>query len=128
MSRFILALKSALASTYRIPTLVFDEIDVGVGGTALGAMADKLYQIAADHQVILVTHAAQVASRADCHYLIDKQVENSSTFVQVTRLQQETREQEIARMLGGYQYSDITLQHARELLKRGYIFIDNRES
>lgn len=118
ISRFILALKSALASTYRIPTLVFDEIDVGVGGTALGAMADKLYQIAADHQVILVTHAAQVASYAHCHYLIDKQVENNSTFVQVTRLQQETREQEIARMLGGYQYSDITLQHARELLKR----------
>lgn len=118
ISRFILALKSALASTYRIPTLVFDEIDVGVGGTALGAMADKLYQIAADHQVILVTHAAQVASYAHCHYLIDKQVENNSTFVQVTRLQQETREQEIARMLGGYQYSDIILQHARELLKR----------
>ena len=118
ISRFILALKSALASTYRIPTLVFDEIDVGVGGTALGAMADKLFQIAADHQVILVTHAAQVASYAHCHYLIDKQVENNTTFVQVTRLKQETREQEIARMLGGYQYSNITLQHARELLKR----------
>jgi len=118
ISRFILALKAALASTYRIPTLVFDEIDVGVGGTALGAMADKLYQIAANHQVILVTHAAQVASYAHCHYLIDKQVKNNSTFVQVTRLQEETREQEIARMLGGYQYSDITLQHARELLKR----------
>lgn len=118
LSRFVLALKTVLARVYQVPTMIFDEIDVGVGGSALTAMARKLSQLAASHQVILVTHSAQVASFADAHYLIEKQVENETTFTRVKVLNQKEREQEIARMLSGDNLSPLTLEHAREMLKQ----------
>lgn len=115
LSRFVLALKTVLARVYQVPTLIFDEIDVGVGGSALTAMARKISQLAASHQVILVTHSAQVASFAHTHYLIEKQVENEHTFTRVRELDGEKRVQEIARMLAG-DNSPLTLEHAREML------------
>lgn len=118
LSRFVLALKTVLARVYQVPTMIFDEIDVGVGGSALTAMARKLSSIADSHQVILVTHSAQVASFADNHYLIAKQVENETTFTRVKVLDDKGREQEIARMLSGDSFSPLTLEHAREMLKQ----------
>ena len=117
LSRFVLALKTVLAEVYQVPTLIFDEIDVGVGGSALTAMARKIRQLAESHQVILVTHSAQVASFAHTHYLIEKQVENNHTFTRVRELEGEKRVQEIARMLTGDIFSPLTLEHAREMLR-----------
>jgi DNA repair protein RecN (Recombination protein N) len=114
ISRFILALKKALADIYEIPTLIFDEIDVGLGGTALNAMARKLAELSLSHQVILVTHSPQVASCADRHFIIRKYVEGEKTFTRVDQLAEEEKIKEIARMLGGECYSDVTLQHARK--------------
>jgi len=115
LSRFVLALKTVLAEVYQVPTLIFDEIDVGVGGSALTAMARKISELATSHQVILVTHSAQVASFAHTHYLIEKQVENEHTFTRVRELNGEKRVQEIARMLTG-DTSPLTLEHARAML------------
>ncbi|MGI6453363.1 MAG: DNA repair protein RecN [Syntrophomonadaceae bacterium] len=116
ISRFVLALKKALAEVYQVPTLIFDEIDVGVGGTALNAVALKLYQLASSHQVILVTHSPQVAAYADTHYLIEKTTEKGTTFTYVKKLMGEDRVCELARMLGGENYSPVALKHARELI------------
>lgn len=116
LSRVVLALKKALAAVYNLPTLIFDEIDVGVGGTSLTAMARKLGELADRHQVILVTHSPQVAAYARRHFLIEKQQERDFTLVNVQILDREGRVHELARMLGGENYSELTLQHAREML------------
>lgn len=116
LSRVILAIKTALADTYQVPTLIFDEIDVGVGGTSLTAMARKLKQLSDSHQVILVTHAPQVAAYAQIHHFIQKEVINGQTLTRVRLLQGEERIAELARMLSGESITDITLEHAREML------------
>lgn len=116
LSRVILAIKTALADTYQVPTLIFDEIDVGVGGASLSAMARKINQLAGSHQVILVTHAPQVAAYAHTHYLIQKEVCDGQTLTRVRLLQDEERVAELARMLSGESITDITLQHAREMI------------
>ena len=117
-SRFILALKKALAGVHMIPTLIFDEIDVGVGGTALIAMANKLHELAADHQIILVTHSPQIASQAHQHLLIEKSSDEDKTVTTVRELGVEARVEEIARMLEGEDFSLLALEHAREMLSR----------
>jgi len=117
MSRFVLAMKAALAGIYMVPTLIFDEIDVGVGGSALSAMARKLAELANNHQVILVTHAPQVAAYASVHYQIDKVVDDGTTTTVVKALDHEERVRELARMLAGDEHSELTLQHAREMLE-----------
>lgn len=117
ISRFVLVLKKALAEVYNVPTLIFDEIDVGVGGTALNAMARKLYELSRNHQVILVTHAAQVAGYADQHFCIEKEVIDQKTYTKVKELSDNEKIQEIARMMDGENYSPLSLEHAREILK-----------
>lgn len=117
-SRFILALKKALAGIYMIPTLIFDEIDVGVGGTALVAMASKLYELSLEHQLILVTHSPQIASLAHQHFLIEKASSEDCTLTTVRELEAEARVEEIARMLEGEDFSPLALEHAREMLTR----------
>ena len=116
LSRVILAIKTALADTYQVPTLIFDEIDVGVGGTSLTAMARKLKQLSDAHQVILVTHAPQVAAYAGVHHFIQKEVYDGQTLTRVSLLQGEERVAELARMLSGETITNITLQHAREMI------------
>jgi DNA repair protein RecN len=116
ISRFILALKTALADVYRIPTLIFDEIDVGLGGTALNAVARKLAELAQSHQLILVTHSPQVASYGDKNFTIEKYVKDDKTFTRVRCLDSSAKEMEIARMLDGENYSELTLKHAREMI------------
>lgn len=124
ISRFVLALKTALAEHYEMPTLVFDEIDVGVGGAALTSMAREIAKLSRSHQVILVTHSAQVASYARVHYQIDKTVAQNRTSTSVQRLEGEERVEELARMLAGDEPSEVSLQHAREMLEERGEHID----
>ena len=116
LSRVMLALKSILAEVDRVPVLVFDEIDAGIGGVVASAVAKKLANIAERHQVFVVTHLPQVASRARGHLLVEKAQDLLGTTAAVTLLEGEARVHEIARMLGGDPESATSREHARELL------------
>lgn len=115
LSRIMLAMKSLLAEVDEVGTLIFDEVDTGVGGRALHAVGEKMAQIGANRQVITVTHAPQVASFAKNHYLIKKEVKGNRTFTRINKLDYNGRLQELSRMLGGQ--STVALNHAQELLK-----------
>jgi DNA repair protein RecN (Recombination protein N) len=119
MSRVMLAIKSATSEADRIPTLVFDEIDVGVGGRTAEVIADKLALLSKKSQVLCITHLPQIASRAGNHYCIEKQLHNGRTVVRVHRLSMEERVEEIARMLGGAKTTETALRHATEMLASG---------
>ena len=119
LSRIMLALKSILASVDQVPVLVFDEIDSGVGGVVATSVAGKLSEVAERHQVFVVTHLPQVASRADAHLLVEKGGGGGITRTVVRALVEEARVEEIARMLGGDPESEASRQHARELLTSG---------
>jgi DNA repair protein RecN (Recombination protein N) len=116
LSRVMLALKSILAAVDQVPVLVFDEIDAGVGGVVASAVAEKLREVGRRHQVFVVTHLAQVASRATCHLLVEKGDEGDVTTSSVRALAGEERVKEVARMLGGDPESSTSREHARELL------------
>jgi DNA repair protein RecN (Recombination protein N) len=116
LSRVMLALKSILAGVDHVPVLVFDEIDAGIGGVVASAVAQKLSEVATRHQVFVVTHLAQVASRAANHLLVEKGDGDGVTAAGVRPLEGEARVEEIARMLGGDPGSATSRQHARELL------------
>ncbi len=119
LARFLLALKVALADRGSAPTLVFDEIDTGVGGAVADAIGVRLTQLARDVQVLAVTHAPQVAARADRHYLIGKDaLENGRRVtVRVTELTAERRREEIARMLAGAEITNEARAAAARLIK-----------
>ncbi len=116
ISRVMLAIKSALARQEALPTMVFDEIDVGVGGRTASVLADKMANLSQTTQILCITHLAQIASRGQQHFYIEKQSEEKSTHVTVVPLSQEERVLEIARMIGGTNLTDTVLQHAREML------------
>jgi DNA repair protein RecN (Recombination protein N) len=116
LSRVMLALKTALARLDGIPTLIFDEIDAGIGGRVARQVGEKLARVAAQHQVFVVTHLPQIASRADHHLLVQKSERDGMTATYVDVLTRETRVREVARLLGGDPESDVSLDHARELL------------
>ncbi|NNL30951.1 MAG: DNA repair protein RecN, partial [Gemmatimonadetes bacterium] len=117
LSRIMLALKSVLASVDRVPVLVFDEIDAGVGGVVATSVAEKLAEVAQRHQVFVVTHLPQVAARASGHLLVEKSAADGLTTTSVRRLEGDARVEEIARMLGGDPESETSREHARELLR-----------
>ena len=116
LSRVMLALKTILARLDQVPTLVFDEIDAGIGGRVAVQVAAKLRQVAEHHQVFAITHLPQIASRAQHHLLVEKIEQDGSTLTRVTPLKEDERIRELARMLGGDPESSTSLQHARELL------------
>jgi DNA repair protein RecN (Recombination protein N) len=116
LSRIMLALRSLLASKHS-ETFIFDEIDSGLGGEAAFHLAERLKMLAADHQVLCVTHLHQVAAAADWHFFVEKQVINGKTQAAVRLLEGEGKVQELARMMGGERKSAAVLQHARELLQ-----------
>lgn len=118
ISRFILALKAALADEYRIPTLIFDEIDMGIGGSSLYALARKIQELAGQHQLIIITHSPQLASFADHHYLIEKERQGGRNSVRLQSLNEEQRLRELARMQEGDDYSPLALEHAKEMIDR----------
>jgi DNA repair protein RecN (Recombination protein N) len=119
LSRVMLALKSVLAEVDRVPVLIFDEIDAGVGGVVAAAVGAKLGQVAGRHQVFVVTHLAQVAARGEHHLLVEKAARDGVTSAAVRPLGGDARVQEIARMLGGDPESAKSRAHARELLAAG---------
>ncbi|UCC27136.1 MAG: DNA repair protein RecN [Gemmatimonadales bacterium] len=116
LSRVMLALKTVLAEVDQVPTLVFDEIDAGIGGTVAHGVAETLSQVARHHQVFVITHLAQLASRAEAHLLVEKGSEKGIATTRVECLAGEDRIHEIARMLGGDPGSEASLEHARSLL------------
>jgi DNA repair protein RecN (Recombination protein N) len=116
LSRIMLAMKSIFARIDQIPVLVFDEVDTGVSGRAAQAIAEKLSQLSRSCQVFSITHLPQVASMADAHYSIHKEVEGERTFTQVTDLSLEGRVEELARMIGGAQITATSKQHSEEML------------
>jgi DNA repair protein RecN (Recombination protein N) len=115
MARVMLALKTVLAAEDEIPVLIFDEVDANVGGETANAVGEKMRQIAAKRQVFCITHLPQVASAADAHYVVTKQVKNGRTISEITLLDKKSRVTELARMLGGQ--SDAARKHAEALLK-----------
>ncbi|NLX64517.1 MAG: DNA repair protein RecN [Clostridiaceae bacterium] len=119
MSRVMLAIKTILADIDAIPTLVFDEIDTGVSGKAASKLGEKLKTVAKGHQVICITHHAQIASQANTHYLIEKEEKSGRTLTLVKKLEGADRENEIIRLLSGEHATEAAKKLARELLVQG---------
>jgi len=114
ISRVMLALKTVMAGADRVPTLIFDEVDTGIGGLTAQILGQKLSAVAKTAQVICVTHLPQIASRADNHLSVEKILEGERTAIRVHEVEGESRVQEIARMLGGAEAAE---EHAREMLR-----------
>jgi DNA repair protein RecN (Recombination protein N) len=115
VSRVMLALKSALGAADDTPILVFDEVDAGIGGATATAVGRRLALIARDHQVLVVTHLAQVAAFADHHVVVTRSAHDGRATTTVSTVEGEDRVTEIARMLSGTD-SDASTEHARQLL------------
>ena len=118
ISRFLLALKSALAEADTIPVLIFDEIDIGIGGRSGEVIGRKLRSLARSHQVICVTHLPQIAAFADAHYNVSKKTVGGRTVSTIVALKGEDRCKELAAMLGGPSYTPSALTAARELIEK----------
>jgi DNA repair protein RecN (Recombination protein N) len=119
MSRIMLALKTILARQDAVPTLVFDEVDAGIGGRVALQVGEKMREVAGSHQVFAITHLPQIAARANVHLRVSKAERGGRTATEVDTLADDERVREIARMLGGDPESAVSLEHARELLERG---------
>ncbi len=117
LSRVMLALKAILARVDQVPTLIFDEIDAGIGGQVATLVAARLQEVARYHQVFVITHLPQLASRARSHLLVEKTEGDGLAATSVDELEGEARVREIARMLGGDPESETSRDHARELLE-----------
>ncbi len=117
LSRIMLSIKNVLADRDNIQTLIFDEVDTGVSGSAAQKIGKKLAQVAENRQVIVVTHLAQVASFARNHLFISKAAREERTFTTIRPLSREERVRELARISGGEKISEIALQHAEEMLR-----------
>lgn len=116
ISRIMLALKIIFSKVDNISVLIFDEIDTGIAGETVKKVAEKLKMISDDVQVICVTHSPQIAAKGNQQFFIKKEVENKITETKVVPLNEEERVREIARMISGDDYSDISIQHAKEIL------------
>ncbi len=116
LSRIMLAIRCVLSARDGGDTVIFDEIDTGVSGRAASRIAYRLRRVAQGRQVLCVTHPAQIAAAADCHLLVEKTSDESSTFTRVTELSGEARESELARIIGGDVVTDATRRSARDLI------------
>ncbi|MCD6452531.1 MAG: DNA repair protein RecN [Acidobacteria bacterium] len=117
LSRLMLAIKSAASAEETYKTLIFDEIDIGIGGRVAEVVGRKLKRLARAHQIICITHLPQIAAFADAHFLVEKSVEGGRTKTWIKPLSPEERVGEIARMLGGERITETTRKHAEELIK-----------
>jgi DNA repair protein RecN (Recombination protein N) len=117
LSRLMLALKALVFTPGVVSTLLFDEVDTGIGGRVAEIVGKKLKQVSGLHQVISVTHLPQIAALADSHYVVRKEVDKGRTFTQVERLSETERISEVARMLGGLKITEKTLRHAEEMIE-----------
>jgi DNA repair protein RecN (Recombination protein N) len=117
LSRLMLAIKSLVLAKGDIPTLLFDEVDAGIGGRVAEIVGKRLKKVAASHQVICVTHLPQIAALADSHYVVRKEVVKGRTFTEVKKLDEKERIAEVARMLGGVKVTEKAVRHAAEMVK-----------
>lgn len=113
----MLAIKSVLAGKDEVDTLIFDEVDTGISGSAAQKVGLKLRQAAGGHQVICVTHLAQIAALAQNHLLIQKKQQQDRTFTEIIPLDAEGRAKELARIMGGFPVTELMLENAREMLR-----------
>lgn len=118
ISRIMLAIKSAISSVEKITTMIFDEIDAGIGGATSLIVGEKLYKISRKCQVIAITHLAQIACFADAHYFIDKHIEANRTKIKIKKLDLSDKVREISRMISGFKDSEIAAMHAGELIEK----------
>ena len=115
LSRIMLAIKSVLADTDDIPTLIFDEIDTGISGRTAQKVSEKLAYIAGSHQVLCITHLPQIAAMADVHFEIAKEAKDGVTTTFIRELSQEQMVGELARLLGGAEITEAVYDNAREM-------------
>lgn len=116
LARIMLALKSAMADKDLVPTIIYDEIDTGVSGLAAGRIGQKLKHTAKGHQVICITHTAQIAAQADSHLLIQKNVQAGRTYTEIYPLDTNNRVKELARIISGDHITELSLANAQEML------------
>ncbi len=116
LSRIMLALKTVFVDKDEIPTVIFDEIDTGISGRIAQCVAEKMYLISLNHQIFCVTHLPQIASMADINYLISKNVINDKTYTNIIKMNEEEKQHEIARMIGGAQVTKLTLENSKEMI------------
>ncbi|MEA3471671.1 MAG: DNA repair protein RecN, partial [Thermodesulfobacteriota bacterium] len=121
LSRIVLAMKKVLATTASVGTVVFDEVDSGIGGAAAEAVGEKLKDVSTHHQVICITHLPQIACFGNTHFLVSKEVNKGRTNTSIGFLDESERIDEITRMLGGLEITEKTREHAREMLKASQI-------
>jgi DNA repair protein RecN (Recombination protein N) len=118
MSRFTLALKGAISEADDIPIMIFDEIDIGVGGRSGEVIGQKLWHLARNRQVICITHLPQIAVYADVHHVVHKETNKGRTISVIESVEGDVRLKEIAVMLAGPKLSDSSVKSAKELIKR----------
>ena len=116
LSRIMLAMQTVLTAHDDLDTMIFDEVDTGISGSAAQKVGQKLHQVAQHAQVICITHLPQIACLADHHFLIQKRVENGKTYTQVLPLTEQERCREIARMIGGQDITPLLLENAKEMI------------
>lgn len=121
LSRIMLAFKTVFVDKDKIPSVIFDEIDVGISGRIAQSVAEKMYLISSKHQVFCVTHLPQIACMSDMHFLISKEIRKDKTYTSVAKLNIEQKQFEIARMVGGAEVTKLTLEHAKELINMAEI-------
>ena len=117
LSRITLAIKNAMADKDAVPTVVYDEIDSGVSGKAAGRIGEVLRQSAQGHQILCITHTAQIAALADCHLLIQKNVSNERTYTEIHPLDENGRVEALARLISGDHVTELSRANAREMLQ-----------
>ena len=116
LSRITLAIKNAMADKDAVPTVIYDEIDSGVSGKAASRIGEVLRQSAEGHQILCITHTAQIAALADCHLLIQKNITNERTYTEIHPLDENGRVEALARLISGDHVTELSLAHAREML------------
>jgi DNA repair protein RecN (Recombination protein N) len=121
LSRLMLAFKCLLARKDMVETVIFDEVDAGVGGEAAESVARKIKELSRHHQVICITHLPQIAARGNAHYLVEKRPSSGRTVTTVNLLSEQQRVEELARMLAGESATEQTTAWARELLDKGRV-------
>ena len=117
LSRITLAIKNAMADKDAVPTVIYDEIDSGVSGKAAGRIGEVLRQSAQGHQILCITHTAQIAALADCHLLIQKNVSNERTYTEIHPLDENGRVEALARLISGDHVTELSCANAREMLQ-----------
>lgn len=118
LSRITLAIKNAMADKDAVPTVIYDEIDSGVSGKAASRIGEVLRQSAEGHQILCITHTAQIAALADCHLLIQKNITNERTYTEIHPLDENGRVEALARLISGDRVTELSLANAREMLGR----------